>query len=333
MWTSVAAELRGHLDGGLGGLLTEDVVRFATARALVAAGVDAAVLRVEAPHPVLKGSRVDLVVGRPSPVALIELKFPREPNEVNAAWTMALGEVLKDFYRLAAYPGEVDRVFVYVESDRLRRYMAGAARRYGVDLDTDTVALTPAGVAGLPATALGIIGPDLVRHHVTATRLVVVPVDDTLRLTVYHVDPLATPQTTDLSAGGPEATRPLPPVAAARQAVGTGTDTDAPPTAPAVRDGARREILDAVRAVLTRSGESTSRWPRSSARRPAGVPATPRARSAPWSPRTCAATPRPRRHHLRRPGTSRSRPLPAGLGLSCTRGWGRFVHTTRPLSA
>ncbi|WP_367129166.1 hypothetical protein [Saccharothrix sp. HUAS TT1] len=196
VWTSVATELRGHLERGLGGLLTEDVVRFATARALVAAGVDAAMLRVEAPHPALKGSRIDLVVGRPSPVALIELKFPREPNEVNAAWTMALGEVLKDFYRLAAYPGGIDRIFVYVEGTRLRRYMAGAAQRYGVDLDTDTVALTPASTAGLPATALGIIGPDLARHHVTATRLSVIPIDDTLRLAVYHVHPLTTaPQT------------------------------------------------------------------------------------------------------------------------------------------
>ncbi|GAB2966449.1 hypothetical protein GCM10027184_13760 [Saccharothrix stipae] len=260
VWASVAAELRGHLERGLGGLLTEDVVRFAAARTLIAAGVDATTLRVEAPHPALKGSRVDLVVGRPSPVALIELKFPREPNEVNAAWTMALGEVLKDFYRLAAYPGEVDRIFVYVEGDRLRRYMAGAARRFGVDLDTDTVALTPAAVAGLPATALGIIGPDLVRHHVTATRLAVIPVDDTLRLAIYHVDPLVPAQTADLLVGDPEAKRSLPSVEAARQAAGTVTDTDAPPTlpsAPAVRDGARREILDAVQAVLTRSGAST----------------------------------------------------------------------------
>jgi hypothetical protein len=208
----------------------------------------------------LKGSRVDLVVGRPSPVALIELKFPREPNEVNAAWTMALGEVLKDFYRLAAYPGEVDRVFVYVESTRLRGYMAGVARRHGVDLDTDTVALTPAAVAGLPAMALGIIGADLARHSVTATRLALIPVDDTLRLTIYHVDPLATAQTADLPAGDPEVKRPVPPVEVTRQAAETVTGTDTPPirsTARAVREGARREILDAVQAVLTRSGAST----------------------------------------------------------------------------
>jgi hypothetical protein len=37
--------------------LTEDIVRFATARALIAAGVDPAGLRVEWPHPELPSSR------------------------------------------------------------------------------------------------------------------------------------------------------------------------------------------------------------------------------------------------------------------------------------
>jgi hypothetical protein len=72
---------------------------------------------------VLRGSGVDLAVGGRPPAALIEFKFLREPNEKNAAWTMVLGEVLKGFYRLATCPGPVDRLFVYLESTRLRRYM------------------------------------------------------------------------------------------------------------------------------------------------------------------------------------------------------------------
>lgn len=36
---------------------------------------------------------------------------------------MTMGEILEDLYRLAAYPGAVDRVFVYVETAHLLRYM------------------------------------------------------------------------------------------------------------------------------------------------------------------------------------------------------------------
>jgi hypothetical protein len=79
IWEAVAAELGTYRRRGLGQLLTEDTVRFATARALVDAGVDPAELRVEWPHPVLKGSRVDLVAGGQQPAVLIEFKFPPEP--------------------------------------------------------------------------------------------------------------------------------------------------------------------------------------------------------------------------------------------------------------
>ncbi|HYQ67502.1 DUF7669 domain-containing protein [Actinophytocola sp.] len=230
VWAVVAIEVREYRKRGFGALLTKDAVRFCAARALVDAGVEVASLRVEAAHPVLKGARVDLVVGGDRPVASIELQYPREPNPANAAWTTALGEVLKDFYRLAVYPGAVDRLFVFVETAQLRRYMAGVVARYGVDLDADTVILRPGRVAALPSTATTIIGTQLAAHHVTAQRLALLPVDDALRLAVYRVDPVA-PQPDDV-------TEPLPPERS-------------------TRDGARREILDAIRAVLTRSGGDT----------------------------------------------------------------------------
>lgn len=50
-----------------------------------------------------RGSRIDLLVGRDQPTTLIELKYPREPNPANAAWTIALSEVLKDSCRLAGH--------------------------------------------------------------------------------------------------------------------------------------------------------------------------------------------------------------------------------------
>ncbi|MEU4746204.1 hypothetical protein AB0G02_37885, partial [Actinosynnema sp. NPDC023658] len=99
---------------------------------------------------------------------------------------------------------------------------------------------------GLPATASGAIGADLIRHHVTATRLARVRVDDTLHLAVYLVDPLTGSEDADTSA----TERPQTPTRRA------GDDSDAP-TPAGTRDGARREILDAIRALLTRSGAST----------------------------------------------------------------------------
>ncbi|MGW0058357.1 hypothetical protein ACWDTT_00310 [Streptosporangium sandarakinum] len=192
VWEAVAAELRTHRRNGLGRLLTEDTVRFASARALVDAGVDPVMLHVEWPHPVLRGSRVDLVADG-HPPALIEFKFPREPNEQSAPWTMTLGEVLKDFYRLAAFPGAAERLFAYVETTRLRRYMAGAAERYGMAIDTEQVVLCPADVARLPTTASQIIGAELAAYHVQARRNSLLDVDDGLRLAVYEVDPLGAP--------------------------------------------------------------------------------------------------------------------------------------------
>lgn len=148
LWDAVGAELREYQQAGLAGPLTEDVVRFATARALVAAGADPAGLHVEWPHPALKGARVDLVAGDDPPAALLEFKFPREPSETTSPRTMLLGHVLKDLYRLAVYPGDVDRLFVYVQTAGLRAYMIGAAKKYDLDLDRDRVKL--AATAGTP---------------------------------------------------------------------------------------------------------------------------------------------------------------------------------------
>jgi hypothetical protein len=239
LWDAVGAELREYQQAGLAGLLTEDVVRFTTARALVAAGADPAGLHVEWPHPALKGARVDLVAGHDPPTALLEFKFPREPSETTGPRTMLLGHVLKDLYRLAVYPGDVDRLFVYVQTAGLRAYMIRAAKKYDLDLDRDRVNLAATNVAKLPPTAAQIIGPELAAHDVVARRIALVAVDDTLRLAVYAVDPIAT-------AVSPNHTGAQP------QAVLTGEHQRA-----TVRTGARQEILDAVHAILTRSGNDT----------------------------------------------------------------------------
>lgn len=239
VWEAVAAELRGYHRAGLARLLTEDVVRFATARALVAAGADPAGLRVEWPHPALSGARVDLVAGGEPPAVLLEFKFPREPSAANGPRTMLLGQVLKDLYRLAAYPGDADRLFVYLQTDGLRAYMAGAARKYHLDLDRDRVELAPADVATLPPTATQIIGPELAAHTVSAERIALVTIDELLRLAVYAVDPIA------------PARRPAP---AATEARAAPADDHRQAEA---HTNARREILAAVHAILTRTGGDT----------------------------------------------------------------------------
>ena len=129
---------------------------------------------------------MDLVYGTPV-LAAIEFKYPREPTEKNLPWTMVLGHILKDLYRLSLLP-HGDRVFALLETDRLRRYLAGAASSYGIDLDRDAVVLDPHAAALLPATASAVIGPDLLRRRVTAARLCHLPVGPSAQLSVYLVD-------------------------------------------------------------------------------------------------------------------------------------------------
>jgi hypothetical protein len=119
---------------------------------------------------------------------LIEFNYPREPNESNAAWTRVFGEILKDFYRLAVHPGDADRILVLALTRHLRVYMASSAGRYGVDLDSDRVSITAEAAAALPRSAAAVIGDELRDHHVEASRLWALDVDDDLRISVFLVD-------------------------------------------------------------------------------------------------------------------------------------------------
>jgi hypothetical protein len=126
--------------------------------------------------------------------ALFKLKFPREPKLLNAAWTMALGEIIRDFVRLANYPGNADRIFVYIEAASLRKYMAGTARRYGVMLDAEVVSLRPPMLAALPSTARRSIGLALPNHDIHARRIALIPIDRDVSLHVYVFSPSAVPR-------------------------------------------------------------------------------------------------------------------------------------------
>ncbi|HEX5404131.1 MAG TPA: hypothetical protein VFX16_17730 [Pseudonocardiaceae bacterium] len=207
----------------------------------------------------MTGSRVDLVAGGQPPEVVIEFKFPREPAEKNAAWTMALGEVLKDLYRLAACPDEPDWLFVYAETRRLRQYIARAARRYGLDVHAEHIVLRPADAAGLPTTAARIVGKELAARHVTARRINLVTVDDGLRLAGYLVDPFDT-RPDWLAATLVTQPAPLAPAEPAPRSEAVFPGRASVPPSPDIRDAhlsARREILEAVKAVLIRSGSET----------------------------------------------------------------------------
>lgn len=199
---------------------------------------------------------------------LIEFKFPREPNEQNAAWTMALGEVLKDFYRLAAFPGRAERLFVCVETARLRRYMTGAAQRYGITIHAEQVVLRPADAVRLPSTAAQIIGAELAAHHVDARRITLLDVDDELRLAVYEVDPLgaspdpavgrlAAADTSDDSALVVQLAGEVPPWVVEELGPLSRSSVSSRVMPAGSRDGVRQEILAAIRALVARSCRET----------------------------------------------------------------------------
>jgi len=135
---------------------------------------------------------VDLTIGEP-PEAVIEFNYPFEPNETNADWIKVFAEILKDFYRLAVHPGDADRILVLALTRHPRDYIASSAGRYGVDLDSDRVSLTAEAAAALPRSAAAVIGDELRDHHVVASRLWALDVDDDLRISVFLVDPIAGP--------------------------------------------------------------------------------------------------------------------------------------------
>ena len=155
VWEKVAADLGHSWTAGLGRLLTEDVLRFATVKGLVAQGVPADHIDSEWRRPGVTAA-VDLIVTK-DPRAAIEFKYPREPRETNAAWTQHLGELLKDFYRLAYMPTDFEeRWCVQLVSPRVQRYLTGVGDRLGVHIAQSPGHVTELHadvVRGLPATA------------------------------------------------------------------------------------------------------------------------------------------------------------------------------------
>jgi hypothetical protein len=141
--------------------------------------------------------------------------------------------------------------------------MAGAANRFGFDLDVEQVALRPADAARLPTTAARIIRAELATHHVVAQRIRLVTIDDSLRLALYLVDPIGKPHDEAAHLAVEETPSPPdPPQSGSPDLADNRRSRNQPPaiqdglSAP-TRNGARREILEAIRFVLARSNGST----------------------------------------------------------------------------
>jgi hypothetical protein len=189
VWRAVAERVRAHRQAGRGHLLTEDVVRMETVLALEAADVLPGRLAVEYRAPELSGGKLDLVLDPPSG-CVVELKYPRDSRTGFSPDTMTLGELVRDFLRVAAVPAD-DRWVVQVLNSRLQRYLSGLQHRHGLawPLRQDgTFALEPAVLARLPATAVNAIGLAALQAVVRGRAEVVEQIDGELSLYAYRVD-------------------------------------------------------------------------------------------------------------------------------------------------
>ena len=247
LWAQVGDRLAAHRAAGRTHLLTEDTLRHETVLALEGAGVTPNRLAVEVPAPALGGGKLDLVVDPPG-AAVIELKYPRHSRTGYSPDTMTLGELLRDFLRVAVVSAD-ERWVVQLLNDRLARYVDATCRRYGLrwaGTVGETVEIAAGPVADLPLTAARAIGAAMVNGTVLASCAVATPVGAGLTLYAYRVNGLLTAGAVPPAAAPPPRREPVPTSAPGAPAPSGGT-----------RDPARREILDAARAVTTRSGRAT----------------------------------------------------------------------------
>jgi len=243
LWRNVAARVAAHRAAGRGHLLTEDIVRLEAVLALEEVGVGPERVAIEVPSSVLVKGKLDLVIDPPDGV-VAELKYPRDSRTGVSPDTMTLGELLRDFLRVAAVAGD-DRWVVQLLNDRLVDYLIAAFARYDLGWATapgDVLELRPQAIAALTTTAKNAIGAAAVPGTVTATFALREPVGQNLSLFAYRVDPLSPGAGPPVEAEAPEAPEL--------------TATRIEPAVAASRDGARREILEAARAVVARGGGS-----------------------------------------------------------------------------
>lgn len=177
--------LAADCDRGARHLLTEDRLRWHFIDGLSGAGFVAGRLRTEV--RVAGTGPIDLVVDDPASFQ-IELKFPKDSVAKNAPDTMTMGELLRDFARLAVCPATQECVAIQVIPDRFRSYLE---RRQDVRWAFDpgeALRLSPGVLASLPRTARAAIGMERLDGTIRA-RCVYAGRTHDLNLLVYLVDP------------------------------------------------------------------------------------------------------------------------------------------------
>ncbi|MBT0768813.1 hypothetical protein KIH74_07740 [Kineosporia sp. J2-2] len=267
MWRTVAGRMAGHHDAGRTHLLGEDVLRFETVLALGEAGVPARRLRAGVTLPALAGGRVGLVVDPESEPAtgltVVALAFPHPGPAGVRPDAAVLGELLRDLFRLAQVRAE-QRWVVQLLDDRLADALRtaldsalhsaqGAAHdRPGpgrIGEPGARLELDPAGMATLQGPAGRALGNLALGHRLTAHCRVAEPAGPGRVLFAYLVEPLAGAPVPAVRADVPSPSVPLHPA----DPVTTG---ELPVLDSGTRDGARREILDAVRSLARGRAEA-----------------------------------------------------------------------------
>lgn len=251
VWEATAGRMGQHWAAGRGHLLTEDAMRMCLIESLADAGVGPSRLTAEVYTPTLGRGKVDLCIDGYTGT-VVELKYPRDPaSEAGAADTMILGELLRDFCRVAVI-GAQERWVAQIIHSRLARYLSAACARYGLEWAAQpgqAMTLTREALAGLPKVALDALGKTAWLLPVRATCTSRVMIVDGLVLYAYvvaHPDP-------ELAASPliGSSMNPPPPTIQPRRPEGLESQ-GGPFRTPG--GGARGAILDAMDAIAVATG-------------------------------------------------------------------------------
>lgn len=225
--------------------MTEDALRMCLIESLGDHDVDPARLASEVYAPGLGTGKLDLTIDG-SGGTVIELKYPRDSRTGFSPDTMTMGELLRDFCRVAVVDAS-DRWVTQVINDRLARYLAGASSRFTIEWAVEQgqpMTLHRATLEQLPPTAVTAMGATPWRLPLTATCRVRTAITDGLTMYAYQV-------------AAPDADVTASPLVAAAQSPREVAEAPLRPARVAAPTGARAAILDAIAHLTVASGTPT----------------------------------------------------------------------------
>ncbi|WP_162599841.1 hypothetical protein [Nocardioides solisilvae] len=254
----MATTVGGHLAAGRGHLVTRDTVRLATVLALQAVGVVPSRLTLDLPRPGVQGvvPLADLLLDGPGGTVLdLRLPWDAEPGRN----THTMGVLVRDLLRISTVPAR-QRWLVQVLATERMGHLASAAVRRGLpwpDRPGTRMLLDRQALDDLPPGAAAELAGGRWQLPVVVACAGVWPVSDDLGLHAYEVSvPLTGPKAAwapreepPRSSAGPGGVV-LEPVPIPEQVL----ERARPVAPPSPRGTARAEVLEAVRALVTRQG-------------------------------------------------------------------------------